>query len=166
MGYTFRIVPLSGLIKIILILTPYSSHRKQVIRTCTNSMWLAHTNPLFYQFKTLKVHDLYTYQLGIYMFRYQHNLLPTGHQIISFKSNAESYTHSYDTRHATDLYVHPTNTLLAKNTIKSQGPILCNSLNSSIKNSPSLASLKYNLKKHILYIYNTNESSNEYVLTS
>ena len=45
------------------------------------------------------------------------------------------------------LHVDPTNTKLAQNNIKTQGPLTWNKLNIKIKNSPSLASFKTNLKK-------------------
>jgi hypothetical protein len=138
--------------------------QKKAIRTCTNSIWLAHTNPLFSKFKTLKIRDIYVHQLGTYMYRYHNQLLPSDHETICFKSIAESTSHSYKTRQSDNIHVPQTNTLLAKNTIKTQGAIFWNTLKPSIKNSPSLSTFKSNIKKHILFQYDSDESTNDYAL--
>ena len=69
-----------------------------------------------------------------------------------------------------DLHISPTNSLLANNTIRTQGPIIWNwnTLNHNIKTCRSLASFKNSLKKHILGQYNsevTNNMINEYPLS-
>ena len=134
--------------------------QKKIIRTCTNSLWLEHTTPLFLSLKKLKIRDIYTYQLATHMYRYHHNLLPQG--LPNNQFTAQSEIHNYNTRQALDLYVEPTNTKLAKNTIKTQGPLIWNSINNSIKNSCSLASFKKALKKHILGQYIHQTTNNKY----
>ena len=94
--------------------------QKKVIRTCTNSLWLEHTTPIFIALKTLKIHDLY--QLAIHMFRHHRNLLPLDLSSISFINQSD--IHNYNTRHVSDLHIAPTNTKLAGNTITTQGPII------------------------------------------
>ena len=86
-----------------------------------------------------------------YVYRYHHDLLPPGLPNNHFPTQAN--VHDYYTRQANDLHVDPTNTKLAQNNIKTQGPLTWNKLNIKIKNSPSLASFKTNLKKHILDQY-------------
>ena len=44
--------------------------QKRAIRSCTNSLWLAHTDPLFHSFNTLKLHDIYHFQLGTFMYKH------------------------------------------------------------------------------------------------
>ena len=107
--------------------------QKKIVRTCTNSLWLAHTTPL------------YSYQLAIHMYRYHHDLLPPG--LPNNHLPTQANIHDYNTRQANDLHVDPTNTKLAQNNIKTQGPLTWNKLNIKIKNSPSLPSFKTNLKK-------------------
>ena len=58
------------------------------------------------------------------------------------KFTVQSDIHNYNTRQAIDLHIDPTNTILAKNTIKAQGPMISNSINKTIKNFRSLVSLK------------------------
>ena len=90
--------------------------QKKIVRTCTNSLWLAHTTPLFISLKKLKFFDIYSYQLAIHMYRYHHDLLPPGLPNNHFPTQAN--IHDYNTRQANDLHVDPTNTKLAQNNIK------------------------------------------------
>ena len=139
--------------------------QKKIVRTCTNSLWLAHTTPLFISLKKLKIFDIYSYQLATHMYRYHHDLLPPGLPNNHFSTQAN--IHDYNTtRQANDLHVDPTNTKLAQNNIKTQGPLTWNKLNIKIKNSPSLASFKTNLKKHILDQYEFSTIDTKYAPTS
>ena len=94
------------------------------------------------------------------MYRYHHNLLPPGLPNNNFA--VQSDIHSYNTRQALDIHIDSTNTKLAENTIKIQGPIIWNSINKSTKNCRSLASFKKSLKKQILAQYNSNVTTNKY----
>ena len=118
--------------------------QKKVIRTCAYSIWLEHSTPLFLSLNKLKIREIYTYQLAVYMNRYHHNLLPPG--LPNNKFTVQSDIHSYNTRQALDLHIDSTNTKLAENTIKIQGPIIWNSINKATKNCRSLASFKKSLK--------------------
>ena len=100
--------------------------QKKVIRTCTYSLWLEHSTPLFLYLNKLKIRYIYTYQLAVHMYRYHHNLLPPGLPNNNFA--VQSDIHSYNTRQALDLHIDSTNTKLAENTIKIQGPIIWNSI--------------------------------------
>ena len=94
------------------------------------------------------------------MYRYHHNLLPPGLPNNNFA--VQSDIHSYNTRQALDLHIDSTNTKLAENTIKIQGPIIWNSIHKTTKNCGSLASFKKSLKKQILAQYNSNVTTNKY----
>ena len=74
----------------------------------------------------------------------------------------QSEIHNYNTRQALDLHKSPTNSLLANNTIRTQGPIIWNTLNPYIKTCRSLASFKISLKKHILGQYNSEVTNVKY----
>jgi hypothetical protein len=82
--------------------------------------------------------------------------------VLYFIIDIDSHTHSYDTRQSADIRFPKTATMLAKNTIKTQDASIWNTLNNTIKNSPSLATFKRNLKKHILSQYTTDATSNSY----
>ena len=129
--------------------------QKRAIRSCTNSLWLAHTDPLFHSLNTLKLHDIYYFQLGTFMYKFHHNQLPP--DLLDpnfFKRNIQ--VHSHETRHALDFYIDPTKTKLAENTIKTQGALFWNSLDVSLKNSPSISSFKTNLKRRLVSCYDSN----------
>ena len=98
------------------------------------------------------------------MYRYHHDLLPPGFPNNHFPTQAN--IHDYNTRQANDLHVDPTNTKLAQNNIKTQGPLTWNKLNIKLKNSSSLASFKTNLKKHILDQYEFSTIDTKYAPTS
>ena len=91
--------------------------------------------------KKLKKYDIYTYQLAIHIHRYHYDLLPPNLPDIQFTNQSD--IHRYHTRQAQDLH---TNISLAKNTMMTQGPIIWNTLNKSIKNCSSLARFKNKLK--------------------
>lgn len=131
--------------------------QKRIIRTCTNSLWLDHTDPLFISLKTLKISDIYKLQLATFMFQYHHNQLPT-HLIEPDFFNTDNLSHDYNTRHARDIFIKNTRTVLAKNTSMTQGPMLWNSLSTLLKNSPSLASFKFQMKKSLTEQYNPTPS--------
>ena len=129
--------------------------QKRIIRTCTNSLWLAHTDPLFKQLKTLKVQDIYSHQLGTFMFQYHHNLLPKDLSINdSFRTNKS--IHHHHTRQANDFHVKMSNTKLADNIISIQGALYWNSLPQSIKSCSSVPSFKSNSKKILINTYTYN----------
>ena len=128
--------------------------QKRIIRTCTNSIWLAHTDPLFQSLKTLKIHDLYVLQTAEFMYKYLHDLLP--HDLFDdhyFVTRQD--IHPYDTRTSQDLHIRHTNTKLAENTIKTQAALVWNSLSDPLKHSPSLAIFKATLKKQLIDTYSS-----------
>ena len=49
---------------------------ERAICSYTNSLWLAHMDPLFHSLNTLKLHDIYHFQLGTCMYKFHHNQLP------------------------------------------------------------------------------------------
>jgi hypothetical protein len=138
--------------------------QKKIIRTCTNSLWLEHTTPLFISLKKLKLRDIYTYQLAVYMYRYHNKMLPSDLPNVLFINKSD--IHDYNTRQASDFHINPTNTMLATNTITTQGPTIWNSLNCTIKNSVSIAVFKNVLKKEILKQYQTEPATHEYASLS
>ena len=94
------------------------------------------------------------------MYRYHHDLLPPDLPNVSFTTQSE--IHNYNTRQAFNLHIAPTNTQLANNTIKIQGPLIWNTMNISIKNCASLGIFKKSLKKHIFDQYTSEIYNNEY----
>ena len=131
--------------------------QKRAIRTCTNSLWLEHTDPLFIKLNTLKIHDIHRLQLASFMFQFHYNLLPPDLLGNDF-FNMGKLSHNYYTRHYHDTYIKNTNTVLAQNTAMTQGPLLWNSLSDDLKNRPSFASFKFHLKKTLIDHYDPSPS--------
>ena len=50
--------------------------QKRALRVITNSRYLAPTDPLFFQLKTLKISDIHRLQTAIFMHKYTFNQLP------------------------------------------------------------------------------------------
>ena len=70
--------------------------QKRVIRTCTNSLWLAHTDPLFSSLHTLKINDIYKLQLASFMYQCHSKLLPSDLLSDDF-FNTGTLNHPYNT---------------------------------------------------------------------
>ena len=132
--------------------------QKRVIRTCTNSLWLDHTDPLFIKLNTLKINDIYYLQLASFMYQFHHNLLPSDLLCDDF-FNTGNLSHNYYTRNYHETFIKNTNTVLAQNTAMTQGPRLWTSLSNDLKNRPSFASFKSRLKKYYINLYDPSPSS-------
>ena len=117
-------------------------------------MWLEHTNPLFQSLNTLKIQDLHSLQVGIFMYQFHHNLFPD--DLLEqnyFTMNNE--VHNYNTRGVTNIHVGLVNTCLAYNTIRIQGALLWNTLPTSLKNAPSINVFKRSHKKMFMDNYHS-----------
>ena len=123
--------------------------QKRALRLCTNSHYLSHTDPLFKQLKTLKVHDIHTYQAVIFMYKCTQNLLPLFQNTFQFNRDI----HSYPTRHRNDFHLNNPKLLVAHRFIRYHGPDVWNSLPVQIKSCTSLFAFKSLLKKHLLLQY-------------
>ena len=97
-----------------------------------------HSAPLFEQFKLLKLNDLYHLNLGKFMYKYNHNALPSCfNSFFTLTSNI----HSYDTQSTrkTNLYVRFNRTSLFRNSLVQRGTTYWNSLSVSLKSALTLS---------------------------
>ena len=69
--------------------------QKKNIRSITNSKYNAHSNPLFYETKLLKIQDIIEVELARFSYQYQHSALPNSLKNL-FRSNESM--HQYNTR--------------------------------------------------------------------
>ena len=84
--------------------------QKWAIRTISNSHYRSHTQPLFAKHNILKVNDMYSLELGVFMYKYSTNDLPG---IFNDYFTKRSDIHGYQTRHVNDLNLTKTkNTFL------------------------------------------------------
>ena len=124
--------------------------QKKALRICTHSHYIAHTDPIFYNLKTLKIDDIHTFQTAIFMYKFSTNTIPMPFRNI-FVYNKD--IHSYPTRHSSDLHLTNPKIILAHKSIRHHGPDVWNDLPDNIKLSASLYSFKALLKKHLISKY-------------
>ena len=132
--------------------------QKKSLRIICNTAARSHTDPLFFKHKILKVKDIYSFQLGQFMYRYNNNSLP---DIFNSMFPKNQTIHNYPTRQSNEFHLPRLRTLLAQNTFLYTGPKFWNSLDADIKNARSLSSFKHKLKFLLLKSLNVcNTNSN------
>ena len=124
--------------------------QKRAIRIIFHESRLAHTDPFFHIKKVLKVHDLYNLRLGCLMYQFNTNELP--HTLSLLFATNESF-HNYPTRQSTSFHLPLLRTVYKQKTLIYTGPAFWNSLDDSVKQSPSLVSFKRNLKNMLINNY-------------
>ena len=126
--------------------------QKRAVRIIVNAGYRDHTANLFAKLKNLKFKDLYSLNLGKFMFKYMHNSLP---DCFSSCFTLTSNIHSHNTRSASRKNIHVcyNRTSLFKNSLIQRGVNYWNSLSESIKKSSSLAIFASKLKQQLLEAY-------------
>ena len=124
--------------------------QKRFCRIITFSTFHAHSQPLFKQLALMTVHDIFKYQLAMFMYKCVNSLLP---QHSSFNFIVNDTLHDYSTRSSTNLHIVYCRTKCCWTTVQIQGPKLWNSLPKSLKEIPSPIKFKIKLKKFILSLY-------------
>ena len=124
--------------------------QKRAIRIICSANMRSHTDHLFLDNNILKIYDLYSFQLGQFMFNYNKNDLPS---IFNNMFSKNQSVHTYPTRHCTEFHLPLLRTHFAQSTFYFEGPKFWNNLNSDIINSPSIYSFKRKLKQFLLQSY-------------
>ena len=124
--------------------------QKRAMRIITGSAPLSHTDPLFQKVNQLKVQDINNLQTVNFMFSYLHNLLP---MFLGdcFRENCSFVP--YSTRQSNHIQIPKFKYEFSRTTIRYSGPKLWNSLESEIKNCPSLSSFKRKYKSKLITSY-------------
>ena len=124
--------------------------QKWAIRSITNSHFRSHTAPLFLKSNLLNINDMYTLELGVFTYRFSINDLP-----VSFKDyfKRRSDIHKYKTRHTNDLQLTNNKKAFSDQCIRSNGPVLWNSLPQNIKESKSIKHFRNQFKRYLLQAY-------------
>ena len=124
--------------------------QKWAIRTISNSHYRSHTGPLFSKHKLLTVTDMYTLELGVFMFKFSINDLP-----VAFKGyfTKRSDTHDYPTRHVNDFNLTNNKKAFSDRAIRTRGPVLWNSLSKSMRDSKSVKHFRKQLKQKLILVY-------------
>ena len=124
--------------------------QKWAVRTVSKSHYRSHTGPLFAKNCFLTVNDMHTLELGIFMYKFSINELPT-----SFKDyfKKRSDVHDYPTRHVNDLNLTNNKKSFSDHAIRTRGPILWNSLPKTQKESKSVNHFRKQLKRNLIQKY-------------
>ena len=124
--------------------------QKKIVRLCTNSHYIAHSPPLFKKLNTLTVFDIHKLQIALFMFKFTNNLLPS---IFDSYFQYTNQIHSYRIRSSNLFRPHLFSTDLARNTIKTQGPTVWNSIDFNIRSSTSVKSFNEMYKRTLVSRY-------------
>ena len=93
--------------------------------------------PIYKEMDILQVDDIYTLEVGKFMYKFINGLLPENfHEYFKYVSNV----HQHNTRTARNMCLYPirSNTKFSKNTLKYKGVEVWNKIPLAIKNLPSI----------------------------
>ena len=130
--------------------------QKKAVRIISNTGYLTHTNPLFAELGILKINDLFNLNLGKFMFKYKHGLLPPN---FNDCFSTVSVVHSYSTRSATkgDYYVNYNHTSVSRHSLLPRCVTFWNNLSTDLTRLSSLSVFTRKLKIHLISAYNDNQ---------
>jgi len=121
--------------------------QKRGVRVVAGASSIAHTSPLFLEFNLLKFHQIKTFQTGIFMYRFAHNLLPpnfTGY----FQQGVDIHSHlTRSSKLYRAIYAH-SNSL--RFSIKFTGPSVWSSIPLTIQQVPSLQRFKKLFRAYLI----------------
>jgi hypothetical protein len=124
--------------------------QKKAVRLITNSIWYAHTLPLFHILKLLTLYDINKLQTACFTYLALHHLLAT-HFEHYFQLN--SLIHEHNTRSSSNLHSVFHSTSLRSYTITIKAPSIWNSLNLDIKSAKTIYSFKTKYKYFLTSTY-------------
>ena len=104
---------------------------KWAIRTISKRHYRSHTRPLFAKYSILNVNDMYSLELGVFMYKYSINDLPNAFNDYFTK---RSDIQGYKTRHVNDLNSIKNKKHFSDHSVRMTGPILWNSIDKKIIN--------------------------------
>ena len=116
--------------------------QKRAIRILSNSDYLAHTNPLFFRNRVLKLDDISLYCTCIYVFR-------------NFDVDSSHVTHTHNTRSSHNLRPNFRRLDSSRRSLDFVGPRCWNNLPANLQNINNPHSFKTNLKDYLISTYNS-----------
>ena len=120
--------------------------QKRAIRLVSRAEYLAHTNPLFYENRALKLHDLHIYHSALFVFKIYHNLFPTSFSNL-FPLTPRVHPHSTRAITSNTVHIPYCRTSLRQKTFAFNAPKLFNHLITSTQHNENLNSHSYNAFK-------------------
>lgn len=128
-------------------LLPLYRLQKIAIRKINNLAYKLSTKPFFKNLKILKLHQIYKYSVGIFIYKVRNHLCPSMFDNF-FQTN--DLIHSHFTRQRTNLHSNTCNTNFIKHNIKNTGVRIWNSFPSYIKTVNKIDNFKRKLKAYII----------------
>jgi hypothetical protein len=129
------------------ILWPIFRLQKIIIRMINNISSRTRSTPFFTQLRILKLEEIHTLLIGIFMFKYKTKSLPN---IFDNFFNENNMFHNYPTRGANRLRAPKLKLKIAQNYIKKTGADLWNLLEPHINTHFGLITFKKHLKNYII----------------
>ena len=123
--------------------------QKKAIRIVCHAKYLDHTSSLFHKLRLLKSPDIVHFNTCIFMYKAFHNLLPPSIQIYFSRSFSKKYYFNF--------HVHFAKMQRKKFSISRIGVSFWNALDTKVKLSSSLSSVKIALKNSIINTYINNQ---------
>ena len=125
--------------------------QKQAVRIITFANFDDHSSPIFKGLNFIKLFDLVTLHIAIFMHKFHHHHLPSVFDNFFIDINR---VHNYNTRLAAkqSYYIPKVRTNFGKFNIRFQGPTVWNSIKKDIKIC-STGSFKYKMKQNLLNLY-------------
>jgi hypothetical protein len=93
--------------------------QKWAIRTVSNSHYRSHSAPLFAKYNVLTFKDMYSLELGVFMYKYSMSELPAA---FNYYFTKRSDIHGYQTRHINDLNLTNNKKTFSDHAIRTSGP--------------------------------------------
>lgn len=121
--------------------------QKRAVRIVAGVKSFAHSTPLFQSFNLLKFHQIMTFQIGVFMYRFTHGLLPlnfTGY----FQQGSD--IHNYSTRNSSHYRTISARLNSRRFHIKYTGPGVWNSIPNHIQQASSLLRAKTLLRDYLI----------------
>ena len=124
--------------------------QKWAIRTVSNSHYRSHSGPLFAKNNLLNITDMYTLELGVFMYKFSIDDLP-----MAFRDyfTERSNIHKYQTRHSDHYNLTRNKKSFSDHCIRTSGPILWNSLPKTLKQCKTVKHFRNTLKSDLIQKY-------------
>ena len=118
--------------------------QKRAIRICGNSDYRAHTRPIFYQFKTLCLPDMVTFNSMVFMYKVFNNSLPNN-LLVYFKKVNDCHEHN-TRKNNVNFKIRFSRTTMKATSLCMKAPKMWNELCNSVKLCTSVQEFKHKYK--------------------
>jgi len=98
----------------------------------------------------LNIYDIYKLEVGVFMYKHYTNQLP---DIFKDYFVKQDEVHDYHTRNTTKYCFANNKKAFSDQTIRVSGPVLWNSLTTTLKNSKSTKHFKHQFKEYLIKSY-------------